>query len=122
MEERGLRVLENWVLRRIFGNKRDEVKWEWRNLYNEALNGLYCLPSIVPVIKSRRIRWAGHVACMGRGEAYTGFWWGDLRERDRWGDPGVDGRIMLGWIFKKWDVGVSTGLGWLGIGIRGRRL
>jgi hypothetical protein len=45
-----------------------------------------------------------------------------LRERDRWGDPGVDGRIMLGWIFKKWDVGVRTGLGWLRIGISGGRL
>jgi hypothetical protein len=52
----------------------------------------------------------------------TGFWWGNLRERDGWGDPGVDGRIMLGWIFKKWDVGVRTGLGWLRIWILGGRL
>jgi hypothetical protein len=44
------------------------------------------------------------------------------QERDRWGDPDVDGRIMLGWIFKKWDVGVRTGLGWLRIGIHGGRL
>jgi len=43
---------------------------------------------------------------MGRGEAYAGFWWGNLRERDHLGDPGVDGRIMLRWIFRKWDVGV----------------
>jgi hypothetical protein len=54
-----------------------------------------------------------------RGEVCTRFWWGNLGERDRWGDPGVDGRIMLGWIFKKWDANVRTGLGWLGIGIRG---
>jgi len=42
----------------------------------------------------------------GRGEAYTGFWWGNLKERDHWGDPGVDGRIILRWNFRKWDVGV----------------
>jgi hypothetical protein len=52
----------------------------------------------------------------------TGFWWGNLRERERWGDPGVDGRIILGWIFKKWDVVVRTGLVWLRIAIRWRAL
>jgi hypothetical protein len=55
-------------------------------------------------------------------EVCIGFWWGNLRERGRWGDRGLDGRIMLGWIFKKWDVGVRTGLGWLRIGIGGGRL
>jgi hypothetical protein len=58
----------------------------------------------------------------GKRDVCTGFWWGNLRERDRWGDPGVDGRIMFGWIFKKWDVGVRTGLGWLRIGIGDGRL
>jgi hypothetical protein len=48
---------------------------------------------------------------MGEGEVCTGFWWRNLRERDRWGDPGVDGRIILGWIFKKLEGGVRTGLG-----------
>jgi hypothetical protein len=52
------------------------------------------------------MEWVGHVACMGRGEAYTGFWWGNLRERDRFGDPGIAGRVILIWIFRKWDVGV----------------
>jgi hypothetical protein len=52
---------------------------------------------------------------MGRGEACAGFWWGILRERGHWGDPGVDGRIILTWNFRKWDVGVWTGLGWLRI-------
>jgi hypothetical protein len=52
----------------------------------------------------------------------SGFWWGSLRERDRWGDRGVDGRIMLGWIFEKCDVGVRTRLGWLRIGIGGGRV
>jgi hypothetical protein len=58
---------------------------------------------------------------MGEGRCVYRFLVGSLRERDRWGDPGVDGRIMLGWIFKSWDVGVRTGLGWLRIGIGGGR-
>jgi hypothetical protein len=58
-------VFENKVLRRIFGPKRDEVTGEWRKLHNEKLNNLYSSPNIVRVIKSRRMRWAGHVAHMG---------------------------------------------------------
>jgi len=64
-EERTLRVFENKVLRRLFGPKRDEVTGEWRKLHNEKLNDFYSSPKIVRVIKSRRMRWAGHVACMG---------------------------------------------------------
>jgi hypothetical protein len=59
---------------------------------------------------------------MGKVELCTGFWWGNLRERDRWGDPGIDRRIILRWIFRKWDVVVWTGLGWLRIGTGGGRL
>jgi hypothetical protein len=59
-----LRVFENRVLRRIFGPKRDEVTGSWRKLHNEKLHGLYFSPSIVRVIKARRMRWAGHVARM----------------------------------------------------------
>ena len=66
---------------------------EWRKLHNEDLSDLYSLPNIVRVVKSRRMRWAGHVARMG--EVCTGFWWGTLRERDHWGDPDVDGRLIL---------------------------
>jgi len=67
-EERRLRVFENMLLRRVFGPKRDEVRGEWRKLHNEELSYLYSLPNIVRVVKSRRMRWAGHVARMGEGK------------------------------------------------------
>jgi hypothetical protein len=108
-------VYENRVLRRIFGTKRDEGTGEWRKLHREELNDLYCSPNIIRVIKSRRMRWAGHVVRMGRGEAYTGFWLGNLRERDHLGDPGVDGGKILKWIFRKRAVGLWTGSSWLRI-------
>jgi hypothetical protein len=64
-EECRLRVFENRVLRRIFGPKRDEVTGEWRRLHNEELYALYSSPNIIRVMKSRRLRWAGHVERMG---------------------------------------------------------
>jgi uncharacterized membrane protein len=66
MEEHRLRVFENMVLRRIFGPKRDEAIGDWRKLYNEELHNLYSSPNIIRVAKSRRMRWAGHVARMGK--------------------------------------------------------
>jgi hypothetical protein len=66
------------------------------------------------VIKSG-MRWEGHVAHMGKEEAYTGFWCENVREGDQMVDPGLDGRIILRCIFREWDVGVWTGLSWLRI-------
>ena len=114
-DERRLRVFENRVLRRVFGPKRDELRGEWRKLHNEELSDLYALPNMVRVVKSKRMRWAGHVARMGRGELCTGFWWGNLRDRDHWGDPDVDGRILLTWILRKWG-GELWGLDGVGSG------
>ena len=82
-EEHRLRMSENLVLRRVFGPERDEVTGEWRKLHNEELNDLYSSPNIVRVIKSRGMRWVEHVTLIGRGKAYTGFWWGNRRERHR---------------------------------------
>jgi len=59
---------------------------------------------------------------MGRRETYTGFWWGNMRERYRLGEPGVDGKLILRWIFRKWDVGVWTKSSWLRIGKDGGHL
>jgi hypothetical protein len=62
-------------VRRIFGPKRGEVTGEWRKIHNEELHDLYSSPTIVRVMKSRRMGWAGHVARMGRRDVCTGFWW-----------------------------------------------
>jgi len=120
-EERKLRVFENMLLR-IFGPRRDEATGEWRRLHNEELNDLYSSPTIVWVIKSRRMRWAGHVARRGEERECTGSWWGNRREGNHWGDLGIDGWIILGWISRRWDVSTWTGLGWPRIGRGGGRL
>jgi len=115
-EERKLRVFENLVLRRIFGPRTDEVTEEWRRLHNEQLNDLYSSPNIVQVIKSRRMKWAGHVACMGEERrAY----------RVLLGKP--EGKRPLGkprcrWVDIRLDVGMWTGLGLPKIETGGRRL
>jgi hypothetical protein len=81
-EEHRLRVFEKRVLSRIFGPKRDEMTGEWRKLYNKELHDVYSSPSIIRIIKSRRIRWAGHVARMGRRVTLIDYWWESQRERD----------------------------------------
>ena len=78
-EEKKLRVFENMMLRRIFGPRRDEVTGELRRVHNEELNDLYSSPNIVRVIKSRRMRWAGHVARMGEERGCTGSCLGNRR-------------------------------------------
>jgi hypothetical protein len=81
-EEHRLRVFENRVLRRIFGLKRHEVAGGWRKLHNEELRNLFSSPNIIRMIKSRRIRWAGHVARMGRRGMCIEYWWESHEERD----------------------------------------
>jgi hypothetical protein len=76
-------VFENRVLRRIFGPKRDEVTGEWRKIHNEKLRDLYTSPSIIRIIKSRRMRLAGHVARMGGRRTHIDYWWESQRERDQ---------------------------------------
>jgi hypothetical protein len=94
-EERRLRVLENRVLRRISGPKRDEVTGEWRKLHNEELNELYCSPNIVRVIKLRRMRWAGHVVRMGEIRDVYMVMVAKPEGKNHLGDTGVDGRIII---------------------------
>jgi len=86
-DEIRMRVFENRVLRRIFGTKRDEVIGEWRKRHSEQLNDLYCSPNIVRVIKSKRMRWARHLACMGRGAVHAGFSWGKREGKIKFGRP-----------------------------------
>jgi hypothetical protein len=74
-EEQNLRVFENRVLRKVFGPTIREDRL-WRRLHNDELHSLYSPPNIVTMIKSKRIRWAGYVTHMGKGEVFTGFWFG----------------------------------------------
>jgi hypothetical protein len=79
-----LRVFENRVLKRIFGPKRDKMTGGWRELPNEELHNLYSSPSRITTIKSRRMRWAGHVARTGKRGIHIGYWWQSQIERDHW--------------------------------------
>jgi hypothetical protein len=110
-EENRLRVFENRVLRRIFGPKRDEVTGEWRKLHSEELHILYSSPSIIRQIKSRRMRWAGHVACMGAERNVYRVLMGKPegkrplgRPRHRWEDG-----IRMGRMGSKWILGRLAG-------------
>jgi hypothetical protein len=82
----------------IFGPKRDEATGEWRKLHSGELQNFYSSPDIIRQIKSRRMRWAGHVARIVKGKKCTGFWWEGPKERDHLEDGGVDGKMGLEWI------------------------
>jgi len=110
------------LLRRVFGPRRDEVTGEWRRLHNEELYDLYSSPNIVRVIKSRRMRWAGHVARMGEEWGCIGSWWGKPEGRKPLGRPRCRWVDILGWISRRWDVGIWTGLGCPRIETGGGRL
>ena len=115
-------MFENRVLRRVFGSKRDKVTGEWRKVYNEELSDLYSLPNIERVVKSRRMRWAGHVARMGEKRGIYSV---------LVGKPG--GKRPLGRPRRRWEdnikmdlqeVGAGCGdwLSWLRIGTGGGHL
>jgi hypothetical protein len=70
------------MLRRIFGPKRDEVTGGWRKLHNDELHNFYSSPSIIRMIKSRRMRWTGYLARTGRRGMHIGYWWESQKERD----------------------------------------
>jgi hypothetical protein len=98
-EEHRLRVFENRVLRRIFGPKRDEVTGGLRKLHNEELHNLYSSQSILKMNKTRRMRWARHVARIGRRGMHIGYWWESQNERYQYQD--VAGWTILKWILER---------------------
>jgi hypothetical protein len=104
MEESRLRISEIRLLRSICGRKRNEVRGERRILGNEELNYLYSLPNTVRVIKSKRMRLVGLAARMWESGGVYMVFVEKPEERNPLEDPGIDGRIILRLIFRKWDV------------------
>jgi hypothetical protein len=98
--------LSDVCYREIFGPKKDEVPGEWRKLHSEELHNLYPSPDIIRHIKSRRMRWIGHVALMGGKRKCTRFWWESPKKRDHSEDQGVVGRMGSEWILGRlaWEV------------------
>jgi hypothetical protein len=104
-EEHRLRVFENRVLRRIFGPRRDEVTGEWRKMHDEELHNLYSSPDIIRQVKSSRMRWAGHVACMGEERKV---------HKVLVGKP--EGKRPLGRPRRRWEDGIRMDLREIGLG------
>jgi hypothetical protein len=105
-EEHRLRVFENRVLRRIFGPRRDEVTGEWRKLHSEELHNLYSSLDIIRQVKSRRMRWAGHVARMGEERKVY---------KVLMGNP--EGKRPLGRPRRRWEYGIRMDLREIGLGV-----
>jgi hypothetical protein len=105
-EESRLKVFENRVLR-IFQHKRDEVTGEWKKLHND----LYCSPNIIQMMKSRKMRWAGLVVRMEERSGVHSVLVGKPEGKNHLEDPGVDGRIILKWIFRM----SGWGIGWINL-------
>jgi hypothetical protein len=104
-------VFENRVLRRIFGPKRVEMTGVWKNLHNEELYNLYLSPSIIRMIKSKSMRWTGHVARMRRRRRrrmHIGYWWESHIEGDYWEDQEFGWWTILKLILERWD-----GMNWM---------
>ena len=113
---------ENKVLRRILGPRRDEVTGDWTRLHNEELNDLYSSPNNVRVIKSKRMRWAGHVARMGEERGVYRVLVEKQEAKRPLGRPRRRWWIILRSISRMWDVGIWTELGWPRIETGGGRL
>jgi hypothetical protein len=113
-------MFENRVLRRIFGPKREEGVGGWRRLHNEELLNLYASPNVTRVIKSRRMIWVGHVACLGKmGNVYIILVGKPERKRPL-GKTSIDRKIIFGWISGKQGGKVRTECIWIRIGTSGR--
>jgi hypothetical protein len=97
-------VFENRVLRRVFGPKRDEVTGEWRKLHNEELHSLYSFPDIIRQVKSRRMRWVGHVACIGEERKVYKVWVGK-----------PEGKRPLGIPRRRWEDGIRMDVREIGL-------
>ena len=91
----------------VFGSKRDEITGDWRRLHNEVLCALYFSPDIIRVTKSRRLGWAGRVARMWERRGAYRVIVGNVSEGDHLTDPGLDGKIILKWIFERLDGGLG---------------